>query len=163
MLLSRAARVAPPRRPRPQGRFEGCPAGVLARRTEGETPSGQPARCRRYRTWARKTRQIRKRMSSGELPGLQNRRAASPMSPVRSTRTRFRQFSTTVIGRKADGRIALHGGQGIEECQFCRTTLVYRCDDPEPPTGCAALLTGCAGGAGAGLGVKWRTVTSFPT
>jgi len=34
----------------------------------------------------------RKRMSSGELPGLQNRRAASLMSPVRSTRTRFRQF-----------------------------------------------------------------------
>ncbi len=30
-------------------------------------------------------------MSSGELPGLQNRRAASSMSPVRSTRTRFRQ------------------------------------------------------------------------
>ena len=29
-------------------------------------------------------------MSSGELPGLQNRRAASLMSPVRSTRTRFR-------------------------------------------------------------------------
>src|SRR5437899_11500434 len=26
----------------------GCPAGVLARRAEGETPSGQPARCRRY-------------------------------------------------------------------------------------------------------------------
>jgi hypothetical protein len=34
-------------------------------------------------------------MSSGELPGLQNRRAASLMSPVRSTRTRFRQFSIT--------------------------------------------------------------------
>ncbi len=33
-----------------------------------------------------------KRMSSGELPGLQNRRTASLMSSVRSTRTRFRQF-----------------------------------------------------------------------
>jgi hypothetical protein len=31
-------------------------------------------------------------MLSGDGPGLQNRRAASLMSPVRSTRTRFRQF-----------------------------------------------------------------------
>ena len=31
-------------------------------------------------------------MGSGDPPGLQNRRAASLMSPVRSTRTRFRQF-----------------------------------------------------------------------
>ena len=34
----------------------------------------------------------RKRMSSGELPGLQNRRAAPLVSPVRSTRTRFRHL-----------------------------------------------------------------------
>jgi|SRR5215813_9477449 len=34
----------------------------------------------------------RKRMGSGESPGLQNRRTASLMSSVRSTRTRFRQF-----------------------------------------------------------------------
>jgi hypothetical protein len=33
-----------------------------------------------------------KRMGSGDPPGLQNRRVASLMSPVRSTRTRFRQF-----------------------------------------------------------------------
>ncbi len=31
-------------------------------------------------------------MGSGDPPGLQNRRVASPMSPVRSTRTRFRHF-----------------------------------------------------------------------
>ena len=31
-------------------------------------------------------------MGSGDPPGLQNRRAASLMSSVRSTRTRFRQF-----------------------------------------------------------------------
>ena len=31
-------------------------------------------------------------MGSGDSPGLQNRRLASPMSMVRSTRTRFRQF-----------------------------------------------------------------------
>src|SRR5215469_15494186 len=34
----------------------------------------------------------RKRMGSGDPPGLQNRRTASLMSSVRSTRTRFRQF-----------------------------------------------------------------------
>jgi len=34
----------------------------------------------------------RKRMGSGDSPGLQNRRTASLMSSVRSTRTRFRQF-----------------------------------------------------------------------
>ena len=34
-------------------------------------------------------------MRSGDRPGLQNRRAASTMSPVCSTHTRFRQFSTT--------------------------------------------------------------------
>ena len=34
----------------------------------------------------------RKRMGSGDPPGLQNRRAAPLVSPVRSTRTRFRQF-----------------------------------------------------------------------
>lgn len=38
---------------------------------------------------------LRKRMGSGDPPGLQNRRAASSMSSVRSTRTRFRHFSTT--------------------------------------------------------------------
>ena len=32
-------------------------------------------------------------MGSGELPGLQNRRAAPLVSPVRSTRTRFRHFT----------------------------------------------------------------------
>ena len=32
-------------------------------------------------------------MGSGDPPGLQNRRAAPLVSPVRSTRTRFRQFS----------------------------------------------------------------------
>jgi hypothetical protein len=32
-------------------------------------------------------------MRSGDRPGLQNRRAASTMSPVCSTHTRFRQFS----------------------------------------------------------------------
>src|SRR5437868_12380492 len=37
----------------------------------------------------------RKRMGSGDPPGLQNRRAAPLVSPVRSTRTRFRQFSAT--------------------------------------------------------------------
>jgi len=31
-------------------------------------------------------------MLSGDGPGLQNRRAAPMVSPVRSTRTRFRQF-----------------------------------------------------------------------
>jgi hypothetical protein len=31
-------------------------------------------------------------MGSGDPPGLQNRRAAPLVSPVRSTRTRFRQF-----------------------------------------------------------------------
>jgi hypothetical protein len=31
-------------------------------------------------------------MGSGDSPGLQNRRTASLMSSVRSTRTRFRQF-----------------------------------------------------------------------
>ena len=36
--------------------------------------------------------QIRKRMGSGDPPGLQNRRAAGILSSVRSTRTRFRQF-----------------------------------------------------------------------
>src|SRR5438477_8843974 len=34
----------------------------------------------------------RKRMGSGDPPGLQNRRAAPLVSPVRSTRTRFRHF-----------------------------------------------------------------------
>ena len=33
-----------------------------------------------------------KRLSSGDGPGLQNRRAAPLVSPVRSTRTRFRHF-----------------------------------------------------------------------
>jgi hypothetical protein len=31
-------------------------------------------------------------MRSGDRPGLQNRRAASPMLPVCSTHTRFRHF-----------------------------------------------------------------------
>src|ERR1017187_1829422 len=35
---------------------------------------------------------LRKRRGSGDSPGLQNRRLASSMSMVRSTRTRFRQF-----------------------------------------------------------------------
>ena len=35
-------------------------------------------------------RGTRKRMGSGDPPGLQNRRAAGILSPVRSTRTRFR-------------------------------------------------------------------------
>ena len=34
-------------------------------------------------------------MRSGDRPGLQNRRAASSMSPVGSTPTRFRQFEPT--------------------------------------------------------------------
>jgi hypothetical protein len=38
--FARAARVAPSSRRLSEG--------VLARRAEGETPSGQPARCRRY-------------------------------------------------------------------------------------------------------------------
>ena len=39
---------------------------------------------------------LRKRMGSGDPPGLQNRRSASSMSMVRSTRTRFRHiFSVT--------------------------------------------------------------------
>jgi len=36
-------------------------------------------------------------MLSGDGPGLQNRRTASLMSSVRSTRTRFRQFSATYV------------------------------------------------------------------
>jgi hypothetical protein len=41
---------------------------------------------------------MRKRRGSGDSPGLQNRRLASSMSMVRSTRTRFRQFfSVTCI------------------------------------------------------------------
>jgi len=39
------------------------------------------------RSWLLK----RKRMRSGDRPGLQNRRAASSMLPVCSTHTRFRQ------------------------------------------------------------------------
>src|SRR5215469_3050773 len=35
---------------------------------------------------------LRKRRGSGDSPGLQNRRTASPMSLVRSTRTRFRHL-----------------------------------------------------------------------
>jgi hypothetical protein len=38
-----------------------------------------------------KNAQIRKRMRSGDRPGLQNRRAAGFLSPVCSTHTRFRQ------------------------------------------------------------------------
>ncbi len=42
----------------------------------------------------------RKRTSSGDGPGLQNRRAAGILSPVRSTRTRFRQFVFNDLRRK---------------------------------------------------------------
>jgi len=37
-------------------------------------------------------KELRKRRGSGDSPGLQNRRTASPMSLVRSTRTRFRHL-----------------------------------------------------------------------
>ena len=46
------------------------------------------------------TETVRKRMRSGDRPGLQNRRAASSMLPVCSTHTRFRHFSTTYRQRK---------------------------------------------------------------
>ncbi len=38
-------------------------------------------------------------MGSGDPPGLQNRRAAGILSPVRSTRTRFRQFIFSELQR----------------------------------------------------------------
>src|SRR3984885_123578 len=38
---------------------------------------------------------LRKRTRSGDRPGLQNRRAAGFLSPVGSTPTRFRHFSTS--------------------------------------------------------------------
>jgi hypothetical protein len=40
----------------------------------------------------------RKRMRSGDRPGLQNRRAAGSLSPVGSTPTRFRQFDCEFDG-----------------------------------------------------------------
>jgi len=43
-------------------------------------------------TMTEATARVRKRRGSGDSPGLQNRRLASSMSMVRSTRTRFRQF-----------------------------------------------------------------------
>ena len=45
-------------------------------------------------SWTRRSfpRHPRKRMSSGDGPGLQNRRVAGLLSPVGSTPTRFRQI-----------------------------------------------------------------------
>src|SRR5579863_8044794 len=59
----------------------------------------------------------RKRMRSGDRPGLQNRRAAGFLSPVGSTPTRFRHVSTTrrsstAWGAKIIGAAAFAGESG---------------------------------------------------
>jgi hypothetical protein len=65
--------------------------------------SGASRRIERFTT-------MRKRMSSGDGPGLQNRRAASSMSPVGSTPTRFRQFWVPSSARLRSGlRISARG------------------------------------------------------
>src|ERR1035441_48637 len=54
---------------------------------------------------------LRKRMVAGVTPGLQNRRAASSMSPVCSTHTRFRHFSViyrTTASSQCDNRVRLY-------------------------------------------------------
>jgi len=64
--------------------------------------------------------ELRKRMRSGDRPGLQNRRAASLMSPVCSTHTRFRQFSTTCRPRN-------HSEIQFTEASAMRTTFEWAC------------------------------------
>jgi len=53
-------------------------------------------------------------MGSGDSPGLQNRRTASLMSSVRSTRTRFRQS----LGSFAELRISARGSDAAQTPQL---------------------------------------------
>ena len=67
-----------------------------------------------------------KRMRSGDRPGLQNRRAASPMLPVCSTHTRFRHVFNELCRPHFDLRL--------------RLALILACSDKNVIT--AMLLTG---------------------
>jgi len=75
--------------------------GVSEKQAKQKYPAGWKTRKPYLRVVAQRSsscyvpNELRKRMRSGDRPGLQNRRAASSMLPVCSTHTRFRQFSTT--------------------------------------------------------------------